>query len=309
MTALTIRNHRLVGAGVTYVQANAMGGIIAPSLIVMHDTAGRLDKGSSVGWFRSRDCKTSAHVVIERDGSIVQMVPFNRKAFHAGESVWHGRRYCNGFSIGVEIVSPGRLDRDGGAWFGQAVPTDAPLEYAATSEHGSGYWLSYTPAQIDAVKRLSRALMSAYPDVNDIATHWQISPGRKIDTGPLFPLAEVTAYASGEADPEGADTATPAEMVSAAGSATGTDRPPPATMAQSTTGHAALGIGGGGTINLAAEMSGAVTLVAASGQGFTLMTFAVALAQSPTFWVSIGSIALAAYIWLERRAKLVRYGI
>jgi len=306
MTTLTIRNHRLVGAGVTYVQANAMGGVIAPSLIVMHDTAGRLDKGSSVGWFRSKDCKTSAHIVIERDGSIVQMVPFNRKAFHAGESVWHGQRYCNGFSIGIEIVSPGKLDSNGRAWFGQAVPPGTRLDELYTPEHGGrGCWLPYTPAQIDAIKRLSRALMAAYADINDIATHWQISPGRKIDPGPQFPLAEVIAYASGEADPEGADVATPAEMVSV----TGPDRPPPATMAQSTTGNAALTIGGGGTINLAAEMSGAVTLMANSGNGFSLTTFVIALAQSPTVWISLGSIALAAYIWMERRAKLIRYGV
>jgi len=192
---ITIRDHRLVGLGVTQRAATNMGGVIDPSLIVVHDTAGRLDKGSSVAWFASHECKTSAHIVIERDGSVVQMVPLNRKAFHAGESGWRDRRYCNGFSIGIEVVSPGLLDRDGRAWFGPAVPADTPLEYRDTPEHGMGWWLAYTPAQIDAVKAVCRAIVLAYPACDEIATHWQISPGRKIDTGPLFPLADVTAYA------------------------------------------------------------------------------------------------------------------
>ncbi|MEQ1697276.1 MAG: N-acetylmuramoyl-L-alanine amidase [Hyphomicrobiaceae bacterium] len=196
--SLAIHDHQLIGPGVSQRAAVNMGGPLNPSLIVVHDTAGRLDKGSSVSWFTSPECKTSAHIVIERDGSVVQMVPLNRKAFHAGESVWNGQRYCNGFSVGIEIVSPGLLDRDGGAWFGQAVPAGTPLDYRHTPEHGAGWWLPYTDAQIAAVKDVCRAIVTAYPSCQEIATHWQISPGRKIDTGPLFPLADVTAYALAE---------------------------------------------------------------------------------------------------------------
>lgn len=195
---MQISNGRL--SGVRFVPAHASGGSINPSLIVVHDTAGRLDKYSSVDWFRSKSCKTSAHIVVERDGTITQMVPFNRKAFHAGESMWSGKRYCNSFSVGIEIVNPGKVDANGHAWFGKA--TDEPVTRKKTSEHGDGYWLPYTPAQLDAVKRICRALMQEYPDCNEIVTHWMISPRRKIDTNPLFPLDDVTDFAIGVDEPE-----------------------------------------------------------------------------------------------------------
>lgn len=195
---MDITNGRL--SGVRFVPAHSFGGAINPSLIVVHDTAGRLDKYSSVDWFRSKSCKTSAHVVVERDGTITQMVPFDRKAFHAGESQWGGKRYCNSFSVGIEIVNPGKLDANGHAWFGKA--TDEPVTRKKTTEHGDGYWLPYTPEQIKAVKQICRALMQEYPDCNEIVTHWMISPRRKIDTNPLFPLDDVTDYAIGVDEPD-----------------------------------------------------------------------------------------------------------
>lgn len=198
---MQIVNGRLRGA--KFLAANSSGGALVPELIVVHDTAGRLESGSSVDWFRSKQCKTSAHVVVERDGTIVQMVPFNRKAFHAGASQWGGRRFCNGFAIGIEIVSPGKLDANGKAWFSAIdralVPT---LVQKSTPEHGTGWWLPYTPQQIEAVQQLCRAIIAEYPDCNEIVTHWMISPGRKIDTSPVFPLEDVRAYAVGDTAPD-----------------------------------------------------------------------------------------------------------
>jgi len=192
-----ITNGRL--DGVRFLAARCAGGPIRPSLIVVHDTAGRLDKYSSVDWFRAKSCQTSAHVVVERDGTVTQMVRFDRKAFHAGESTWCGKRYCNSFSVGIEIVNPGKLDASGHAWFGRA--TSEPLVRKKTPEHGDGYWLPYTAAQIAAVKSICRALMEEYPDCNEIVPHWMISPKRKIDTNPLFPLGEITDFATGVDEP------------------------------------------------------------------------------------------------------------
>lgn len=188
---LKIANGRLHGG--RFVLANSAGGPILPTLIVLHDTAGSLNAGSSVAWFASEKCKTSAHFVVERDGAITQMVATDRKAFHAGESTFKGRRYCNGFAVAIEIVSPGKCDADGNAWFGKA--TDEALVRMKTKAHGDGYWLPYTPAQIEAVTQLSRALIAAHPTIKDITTHWFISPGRKIDPSPVFPLDDVRARA------------------------------------------------------------------------------------------------------------------
>lgn len=85
--------------------------------------------------------------------------------------------------------------------------------------------------------------------------------------------------------------------------------PPPATMAQSTTGNTAVVLGGGGSVTTATEVSGAVAKVATSGKPFSVYELVIALAQSPGFWIGVITVAGAAYVWLERRRKLVKYGI
>ena len=199
---MLISAHKIKGA--EFVPAHASGGELKPTLIVLHDTAGRVEKGSSVNWFKSSDCATSAHVVIERDGTIVQMVPFNRRAWHAGASEWKGKASCNAFSIGIEIVNPGKLDKNGRAWFHK--PTEKGFtgtQKFSTKAHGVGWWLPYTPEQIEAVTDLCKALCGAYP-IEDVTTHWFVSPRRKIDTGPLFPLDAVrrAALTAQSAEPE-----------------------------------------------------------------------------------------------------------
>jgi N-acetylmuramoyl-L-alanine amidase len=188
---MKVVDHRLKKG--TFVQANACGGALNnPTLIVLHDTANRAQPGETVRWFSSRECKTSAHFVVERDGTVIQMVDLDRKAYHAGVSSYKGRAGCNAFAIGIEIDNPGQLDRNGRGWFhkkGEAGYTGAI--HKATKEHGDGYWLAYTQEQVNAVTELCDALTEAYPSISDIVTHWIISPGRKVDTNPLFPLDEV----------------------------------------------------------------------------------------------------------------------
>ena len=77
------------------------GGRLEPTLIVLHDTAGRLAKGSSVAWLCNPKAKASAHLVVERDGSVTQLAEFDPPvAWHAGQSSWRGRSGCNAFAIG-----------------------------------------------------------------------------------------------------------------------------------------------------------------------------------------------------------------
>lgn len=162
-----------------------------PSLVVCHDTAGRTTPGSSVSWFADPKSRVSAHFVVEIDGSVTQMVDCDRTAWHAGKSSWGGRSSCNNFAIGIEIVNPGKLTPSGMAWFGEAFEG---FEERTTQAHGHGCWLPYTQAQIDAVKAICAALVEAYP-IKDIVTHWMVSPGRKVDCNPLFPLQEVRDFA------------------------------------------------------------------------------------------------------------------
>jgi N-acetylmuramoyl-L-alanine amidase len=187
---MKIAAHRL--ADCTYIPAHSSGGAMTPTIIILHDTAGRLDKFSSVNWFKSEECTTSAHVVIERDGTVVQMVDFNKRAWHAGASEWNGKSNCNAFSIGIEIVNPGKLDKDGRAWFHKKTEKGfTGTKRAKTAEHGDGWWLPYTPEQIKAVTELCKELVTCYPSITEIVTHWLVSPKRKIDTCPLFPIDAV----------------------------------------------------------------------------------------------------------------------
>ncbi|MGQ7114242.1 N-acetylmuramoyl-L-alanine amidase, partial [Escherichia sp. TWPC-MK] len=53
--------------------------------------------------------RVSAHCLIRRDGEIVQYVPFDKRAWHAGVSQYQGRERCNDFSIGIELEGTSRV--------------------------------------------------------------------------------------------------------------------------------------------------------------------------------------------------------
>lgn len=103
-----------------------------------------------------RELKVSAHVLIARNGGVTQFVPFNRKAWHAGQSSFQGRENCNEFSIGIELEG-----------------TD---------------FEAFDDRQYEALSALTRRLMQAYPGltVDRIVGHSDIAPGRKTDPGPCF---------------------------------------------------------------------------------------------------------------------------
>lgn len=208
---MRIKNHKLDGAN--YRAAKSFGGVIVPELVILHDTAGRLTKGNSADYLRGSPSGTSVHFVIERDGSIEQQVPTNCRAGHAGKSTYHGRPDCNAFSIGIEIVNPGKmvpvLDLSmsalvSRAWWGETfIDNEAGWDLVSitTPEHGSGVWMGYTTEQIEAVEQLLRALFDGIPTLKDIRTHWYVSPGRKVDTNPLFPLEQLRARILGRDEP------------------------------------------------------------------------------------------------------------
>ncbi len=100
--------------------------------------------------------KVSAHCLIRRDGELVQYVPLNKKAWHAGVSSFQGCERCNDFSIGIE------------------------LEGTDDSE--------YTLDQYQALAVLTKSIQIKYPGItNDrITGHQDIAPGRKTDPGECF---------------------------------------------------------------------------------------------------------------------------
>lgn len=207
-----VKNHRV--EGLPFKAARHVGGIISPSIVILHDTAGRLTKGNSAAYLRYNEAKVSVHFILERDGTIEQQVETNRRAGHAGQSSYHGRADCNAFSIGIEIVNPGRMTQVAAspltarAWWKQTFVDGDPGERGGcdlvsmtTAEHGSGVWMDYTPEQIASLAALLEALFRDIPTLKDITTHWYVSPGRKADTNPLFPLDAIRAKILGRDDP------------------------------------------------------------------------------------------------------------
>lgn len=194
-----IKDDRLLidGHPVRFVPSPNQGGRIEPTGVLYHDTADRLVPEDSVNWFRNAKSKVSAHFVVGRDGSIVQMVDCDRAAWHAGKSSWQGRSGCNGFMIGIEIDNPGRLTPRGDkavAWFGEAWAADeCHMTDSSCRDHGVGAWLPYTETQLAAVEALTRALVAAYPSIKSAAGHYEVSPGRKVDPGPHFPMPRMRA--------------------------------------------------------------------------------------------------------------------
>ncbi|AYH42311.1 1,6-anhydro-N-acetylmuramyl-L-alanine amidase AmpD [Azoarcus sp. DN11] len=97
--------------------------------------------------------RVSAHFFIRRDGSLLQFVPTDARAWHAGVSNWRGRERCNDFSIGIELEGC------------DTQPFDA--------------------AQYERLAALLRELCARHP-IEAVTGHSDIAPGRKTDPGPCF---------------------------------------------------------------------------------------------------------------------------
>jgi N-acetylmuramoyl-L-alanine amidase len=82
---------------------------IKPKYIILHYTAGIPIEGT-IETFRTQ--QVSSHLVVDRDGSIIQCVPFNLRAWHAGPSHWADRTDLNSHSIGIEINNFGLVRRN-----------------------------------------------------------------------------------------------------------------------------------------------------------------------------------------------------
>lgn len=200
----SVRNHMLYldGKQVAYKPTPNRGGVIAPTGLVMHHTASGVTPGGDISWLTNPAAKASAHLVIARDGMITQLAPFNIKTWHAGRSSWKGRRNCNNFMIGIEVDNPGGLSkRADGMFSGIGGPYNPEDVVEQTSpQHGSyRYWLTFPDEQLKATVAASIAIWKQY-GLTDLVGHYDISPGRKTDIGPHFPMKTLEALCKGRED-------------------------------------------------------------------------------------------------------------
>ena len=189
---MKIENHLLSGDNIVQTPTTNKGAKFAknlPDTIIIHFTASPSAQ-SAINTFTNPKYQVSAHIVVDFDGSITQLVPFDHIAWHAGSSSWENRKRLNNYSIGIEIVNPGNLTKIGNefqAWFGTKYPRDKVLKAIHRNESKPRYWYIYTPEQIESVMALCKLLTDTY-DVKFILGHEEIAPGRKLDPGPAFPL-------------------------------------------------------------------------------------------------------------------------
>ena len=163
-----------------------------PTLLVIHNISlppGCFGGGEVRAFFtNSLDCsahpyfteiaglRVSAHLLIDREGTIPQFVSFLDRAWHAGVSSFEGRERCNDFSIGIEL---------------EGTDTEP-----------------YTERQYDELAAVCAALMDAYPGITParIVGHADIAPGRKTDPGPAFDWLRLRAMLKSGPGPLGGTT-------------------------------------------------------------------------------------------------------
>lgn len=198
---MLIRDHRLIPAGAVTAAFRAspnQGGPLNAEFLVMHYTAAS-SAGGAIDWLCNPVAKASAHLVIGRDGSVTQLVPFDRQAWHAGRSQWQGRAGLNRCSIGIELDNAGALSGGPGEW---KTAWGAPIQdqYVRDLPHKfDGIvrgWHAYAPVQLDVARELAALLVAEY-GLKDVIGHDDIAPGRKSDPGPAFPMASFRAAVLG----------------------------------------------------------------------------------------------------------------
>ena len=197
-STFSIDDHMLIGDNISYRLSPNTSGCFqsgAPDTIVIHFTAGS-SLTSSVNVLTNADSGVSAHFAVGRNGDIVQMLPTNKIAWHAGESHYAGRSGLNQYSIGIELENAGQLKTRGNgayeSWFGEIYSEHEVLAAQHINQPSIGYWHKYTDIQIARTLSLCKALCSQY-DISTVVGHEEIAPLRKVDPGPAFPLQKFKA--------------------------------------------------------------------------------------------------------------------
>lgn len=172
---MEIKNNILLG--VPFKKSPNQSGSITPKYIIIHFTASSTAEGA-ISWMLNPSSKVSAHLHLDKKGNFVQLVEFNKRAYHAGKSEYKGISDLNYHSIGIEIQNRGKVN---------------------------GVYEDYTLEQIKSVIEVCKALVKAYPTIVGITGHENIAMprGRKDDPGPKFPMSMVVKEVFGNSEPDG----------------------------------------------------------------------------------------------------------
>ena len=118
----------------------------------------KLNFNDHVSFESLRNIKVSAHLYIDRSGEVIQFVPFDKCAWHAGKSEFMGKKNCNDFSIGIE------------------------LEGTVNQE--------YEDIQYRKLKEIVDLLIKQY-EIKHVVGHKDVAPNRKLDPGTKFDWGKI----------------------------------------------------------------------------------------------------------------------
>jgi len=136
---------------------------LRPTILLLHYT-GLDSMARAIDWLTRPGSGVSCHYGIDVDGRIIQMVAEQKRAWHAGESIWAGETDINSASIGIEIHNPG---------------------------HELGY-PDFPEIQMQAVEKLSRDIIARHGiEPERVLAHSDVAPARKKDPGERFPWARL----------------------------------------------------------------------------------------------------------------------
>lgn len=134
-------------------------GVSGPDMIILHYT-GMPTAAGALDWLCREESQVSSHYFVHEDGRVDQLVAEDRRAWHAGKSVWKAETDINSRSIGIEIVNAGH-------------PGGLP---------------DYPAVQIAAVVELCQFCVERWSIAPErVLAHSDIAPVRKVDPGENFP--------------------------------------------------------------------------------------------------------------------------
>jgi len=129
-------------------------------ILLLHYTGMPGSAETALRWLCDPKARVSCHYFVFENGRVVQLVPEDRRAWHAGASLWAGEADINSRSVGIEIANHGH-------------PGGLP---------------AYPDAQIEALIALCREIVGRHPiPPHRVLAHSDVAPGRKLDPGERFP--------------------------------------------------------------------------------------------------------------------------
>jgi N-acetylmuramoyl-L-alanine amidase len=168
-----------------------------PKYIIMHFTTGTKME-STISHFKNPSAGVSTHLLIGRDGRVVQFLPFDRIAHHSGFSWWERQSNLNKYSIGIELDNAGLLSRGSAGWMARKIVI--PNENVGQAVHWKQFtpndpkqfpaWEKFPQAQIDVALNVVKALVKMYPSIKEILGHDDVNLLNRYDPGPMFPMKE-----------------------------------------------------------------------------------------------------------------------